>query len=133
MRRKNKFAVVTCLKHRVKLYITLFTFCQMTVGVGSPDTGTSSLSLFPATTTIVSGDWPRQSRWILGGSIVKADKISFKHSLINTNGKKMKKKIKSCIKLKMKKIYCWLCYWKHSYLKINNDWCSYLLLVQNLS
>lgn len=64
----------------------------MTVGVGSPDTGTSSLSLFPATTTIVSGDWPRQSRWILGGSIVKADKISFKHSLINTNGKKMKKK-----------------------------------------
>lgn len=46
----------------------------MTVGVGSPDMGTSNLSLFPATTTIVSGDWPRQSRWILGGSLRKAKK-----------------------------------------------------------
>lgn len=99
LRRKNKFAVVTCLRHCVRLHITLFTFCQMTVGVGSPDTGTSNLSLFPATTTIVSGDWPRQSRWILGGSIVKVEKISFKCSLSNLNGKR---KEYSCIKLKMK-------------------------------
>lgn len=43
-------------------------FCQITVGAGSPEMGTSRRSLFPATTTIVSGVRPGQSRWILGGS-----------------------------------------------------------------
>lgn len=43
-------------------------FCQITVGAGSPEMGTSSRSLFPATTTIVSVR-PGQSRWILGGSV----------------------------------------------------------------
>lgn len=43
-------------------------FCQITVGAGSPDIGTSRRSLFPATTTMVSGTRPGQSRWILGGS-----------------------------------------------------------------
>lgn len=63
----------------------------MTVGVGSPDMGTSSLNLFPATTIIVSGDCPRQSRWILGGSIKKTEKISFKYnfSVLYGGGKKV--------------------------------------------
>lgn len=43
-------------------------FCQITVGAGSPEMGTSRRSLFPATTTMVSGLRPGQSRWILGGS-----------------------------------------------------------------
>lgn len=43
-------------------------FCQITVGAGSPEIGTSRRSLFPATTTMVSGLRPGQSRWILGGS-----------------------------------------------------------------
>lgn len=43
-------------------------FCQITVGAGSPEIGTSRRSLFPATTTMVSGTRPGQSRWILGGS-----------------------------------------------------------------
>lgn len=44
-------------------------FCQITVGAGSPEMGTSSLNLFPATTTMVSGVRPGQSRWIFGGSV----------------------------------------------------------------
>lgn len=47
-------------------------FCQITVGAGSPEMGTSRRSLFPATTTMVSGVRPGQSRWILGGSGVGA-------------------------------------------------------------
>ena len=43
-------------------------FCQITVGAGSPEIGTSRRSLFPATTTMVSGTRPGQSRWFLGGS-----------------------------------------------------------------
>lgn len=65
----------------------------MTVGVGSPDMGTSNLNLFPATTTIVSGDWPRQSRWILGGSIARVEKISFKYSFSVLHGEEKKKKV----------------------------------------
>lgn len=43
-------------------------FCQITVGAGSPEIGTSRRSLFPATTTMVSDVRPGQSRWIFGGS-----------------------------------------------------------------
>lgn len=44
-------------------------FCQTTVGAGSPEIGTSRRNLFPATTTMVSGVLPGQSKWILGGSV----------------------------------------------------------------
>lgn len=54
---------------------TLSNLVQTTVGAGSPVIGTSSRSLFPATTKIVeSAVWPRQSKWILGGSEYKEKK-----------------------------------------------------------
>ena len=44
-------------------------FSQVATGGGSPVMDTSSLSLFPATTTIAFSEvFPEQSKWIFGGS-----------------------------------------------------------------
>lgn len=49
-------------------------FSQVATGRGSPVMDTSSLSLFPATTTIEFSEvFPEQSRWIFGGSSGKKE------------------------------------------------------------